>query len=65
MMAIGPVIENGFYYDIEMDYRLNDDDLKKIQDEMQKIIKEDIVIERIVLSKEEALRYFGKNNRNL
>ena len=37
--GIGPAIENGFYYDIEMEYHLNDDDLKKIEDEMLKIIE--------------------------
>ena len=39
-LAIGPAIENGFYYDFDMEVPLNNDDLKKIEDEMKKIVKE-------------------------
>lgn len=63
--GIGPVINNGFYYDIEMDYKLTDADLKNIEKEMKKIIKENLPIERKVLSRDEALTYFGESNQDL
>ena len=55
-LAIGPAIENGFYYDFDMDESLNNDDLKKIEDEMKKIIKERIVLERFELPRAEAIK---------
>ncbi len=63
--GIGPVIEHGFYYDIEMDYKLTDADLKKIQDEMKKIFKENLPIERTVMTREKALEFFQAKNQNL
>ena len=56
--GIGPVIEDGFYYDMEIPATLSPEDLKKIELEMKKIIKEDIKIERKEVSREEALRIF-------
>jgi threonyl-tRNA synthetase len=61
--GIGPVVENGFYYDIEMDYKLTDEDLKKIEKEMKKIVKENLPIERKVLSRQEALAFLKSRNR--
>ncbi|NLJ39216.1 MAG: threonine--tRNA ligase [Candidatus Atribacteria bacterium] len=58
-LAIGPAIEEGFYYDFDIDHTLNEEDLKKIEEEMQKIIQENLSIERKVLSKEEARRLFS------
>lgn len=55
-LAIGPVIENGFYYDIEFKTPINKEDLPKIEAEMQKIIKGDLPIERFTLPKKEALK---------
>ena len=55
-LAIGPVIENGFYYDIDFKTPINKDDLPKIEAEMNKIIKGDLPIERFVLSKKDALK---------
>ncbi len=55
-LAIGPVIENGFYYDIEFKTPIGKDDLSKIEAEMQKIIKSDFVVERFTLEKKEALK---------
>lgn len=55
--AIGPVIENGFYYDFA-DHTFTPEDFPKIEAEMKKIIKEDLPIERQVLSREEALEFF-------
>jgi len=55
-LGIGPSIENGFYYDFDLDYPLSPDDFEKIEAEMKKIIKEDIKLERIIVSKEEAIQ---------
>ena len=55
-LAIGPTIENGFYYDIEFKTPISRDDLAKIEKEMQAIIKSDLPIERIVYSKKDALK---------
>ena len=54
-LAIGPIIEDGFYYDIDMEKGLNPDDLEEIEAEMKKIIDEDMEIERKEIQKEEAL----------
>lgn len=55
--AIGPVIENGFYYDFA-DHEFEPEDLPKIEAEMKRIIKENLPLERKVLSREEAIRFF-------
>ena len=53
--AIGPSIHDGFYYDFDVEKPFTDEDKAKIEDEIKKIIKEDIKIERFSLSKKEAL----------
>ena len=58
-LAIGPAIENGFYYDIDMDKRLTDADLKDIEKEMQKIVKENLKLERKEVSRQDALDMFA------
>src|SRR5690606_9776340 len=55
-LAIGPAIEDGFYYDFDLEERLSQEDFDRIEEEMRKIIKEDLPITRKVLDKEEALR---------
>jgi threonyl-tRNA synthetase len=50
-LAIGPTVENGFYYDIEFKTPITQDDIVKIEKEMQSIIKSDFPIERLVYSK--------------
>ena len=55
-ITIGPSIENGFYYDFDIENPLNNDDLAKIEEEMNNIIKEDLNIERMELSREEAIK---------
>ena len=55
-LAIGPAIDNGFYYDIDLDYKLTEDDLKKIEKEMKKIMKAGLPLERFELPREEALK---------
>ncbi len=57
-LAIGPTIENGFYYDIEFKTPITQQDLPKIEKEMADIIKADFPIERIVYSKKDALKVF-------
>ena len=53
--AIGPSIDDGFYYDFDVEKPFTDEDKEKIEEEMKKIIKEDIKIERFSLPKKEAL----------
>ena len=53
--AIGPSIENGFYYDFDVEKPFTDEDKANIESEMKKIIKENLAIERFSLSKQEAL----------
>ena len=55
-LAIGPSIENGFYYDIDIDGTFSPEDLENIEKEMDKICKENLPIERFTLSREEALK---------
>ena len=55
-LAIGPTIENGFYYDIEFKTPITREDMAKIEKEMQSIIKSDLPIERFVYSKKDALK---------
>ena len=57
-LAIGPTVENGFYYDIEFKTPISQDDLVKIEKEMQNIIKSDLPIERLVYSKKDAVKIF-------
>ena len=56
--AIGPAIENGFYYDFDTDHRFTPEDLEKIEDEMKKIVKEGHILERSTMPRDEALEYF-------
>lgn len=55
-LAIGPAIENGFYYDFDTDKHFTQEDFDKIEAEMKKIVKEKLAIERFDLSREEALK---------
>lgn len=54
-LAIGPAIENGFYYDFDIEKPFSEEDLLKIEEEMKKIIKENYEIERFVLPRKDAL----------
>ncbi len=60
LLTIGPVVENGFYYDIDMP-PISEDDFEKIEAEMGRIVKAKKPFERIVVSKEAALEMFGDN----
>ena len=55
-LAIGPAIDGGFYYDFDTDYRFSESDFEKIEEEMKKIIKEDLEITRFELSRDEAIK---------
>ncbi|GLH64679.1 threonine--tRNA ligase [Parageobacillus sp. G301] len=57
-LGVGPVIENGFYYDIDMEESLTPEDLPKIEQEMRKIVKENLEIVRKEVSREEAIRLY-------
>jgi len=57
-LGIGPVIEDGFYYDIDMEQSITPEDLVRIEGEMEKIVKEDLPIVRRIVSREEALRIY-------
>ena len=61
LFTIGPAVENGFYYDIDCDVTFTPEILEKIEDEMRKIIKEDLPIERFVLNREDALVKMSSN----
>jgi threonyl-tRNA synthetase len=56
-LTIGPAIDNGFYYDFDVDEPFTVDDFSKIEEEMNKIIKEDLKLERFVLPREEAIKF--------
>ena len=58
-LTIGPAIEEGFYYDFDLPHPLNEEDLKKIEEEMQHIIRENLPMQRQILSKEEAKKLFS------
>lgn len=63
-LAIGPAIDTGFYYDIDLDYRLSENDLVKIEEEMKKIIKENLKIESFKLSRDEAINFMKSKNED-
>lgn len=63
-LAIGPTIENGFYYDFDMESTLTVEDLKKIEKEMNNIVKENLKFERIEVSRDEALKVMEEREEN-
>jgi threonyl-tRNA synthetase len=63
-LGIGPAIANGYYYDIDTPHPFVPEDLEKIQAEMEKIVKEDLPIERFELSRSEALEFFKKQGED-
>ncbi|MGG8384074.1 threonine--tRNA ligase [Bacillus sp. R-CC1] len=64
-LGVGPVIENGFYYDMDLPSSVNIEDLRRIEKEMKKIINENIKIERVEVSREEAVKLFQEMNDRL
>lgn len=63
-LAIGPAIDNGFYYDFDADFAITPDMLAEIEKEMEKIIKEDYELERFVLSREEAIKLMKEKSED-
>ncbi len=63
-LAIGPAIDNGFYYDFDMEHKLNDQDLLKIQKEMKKVIQANYKLERFELPREEAIKYMADRDED-
>ena len=61
-MAIGPTIENGFYYDIDLDISLNDKDLEAIEKKMKELASTDYSVIREVVNKDRALKAFKERN---
>ena len=61
-LAIGPSIENGFYYDVDRETPFVAEDLEKIEKEMKKIVKEALPIERFTKTREEAIAYFKEKD---
>lgn len=64
-LGIGPVIENGFYYDIDMSKKLTDEDLKAIEDKMKEIIKRNLPVVRHEVSRAEAMKLFADRGQVL
>ena len=63
-LAIGPAIKDGFYYDVDLDHKITDDDLKKIQKEMKKIIKANYPLEKSILSRDKALELMQQKSED-
>ena len=61
-VTIGPSIENGFYYDFDVEKPFSEEDLRAIEEEMKKIIKEDLEIERFELPRDEAIKFLEEKN---
>ena len=63
-LAIGPAIDKGFYYDIDMEHTLTPEDLGKIEKEMSRIVKENLPITKSVMSRQEAIEFFKAKNED-
>lgn len=63
-LAIGPAIQNGFYYDFDINRNFLPEDLQKIEKEMEKIIKEDTPLERFTLPRDEAMKFMEEKGES-
>lgn len=63
-LGVGPVIEHGFYYDIDTTRKISEEDFSAIEKMMKQIIKEKISIDKKVFTREEALQYFGEKSEH-
>jgi len=61
-LAIGPAVDDGFYYDLDTDEKFTPDDLVKIEAEMKKIVKEDIELSRFTMTREDAIKFFKEKD---
>ena len=64
-LGIGPTIENGFYYDIDMNLKLTDENLKQIEDKMKEITKRNLPVVRHEVTRDEALKLFAERGQTL
>ena len=62
--AIGPSTETGFYYDLDLEHRFVEEDFKAIEDKMKEIAKKALPVERIEISREDALKYFKEKGQD-
>ena len=62
-LAIGPAIDNGFYYDFDLKHRFTDEDFPAIEKEMKKIAEEDLKLERFELPREEAIAFMEEKGK--
>ena len=63
--GVGPAIESGFFYDVNLQHRLTFDDLEKIEHEMNQIVKQNFKIEREVVSCDEAIKFMKSINQQI
>ena len=63
-LAIGPAIDKGFYYDIDMEHTLTPEDLGKIEKEMSRIVKENLPITKSFMPRQEAIEFFKSKNED-
>ncbi len=63
-LAIGPAIDNGFYYDFDTEHKFVPEDLERIEAEMNKIVKEDLKLERFEMPREEAIEFMAQLGEN-
>lgn len=61
-LAIGPAVDNGFYYDFDLEHRFTDEDLAALEKEMKKITKQNIPLERFELPREEAIKFMEEKD---
>ncbi len=59
-VAIGPAIDDGFYYDFDLEHKFTDEDLEKIEEEMKKIVKEGYDVEKSEMNIDEAISFFDE-----
>ena len=55
-LAGGPAVDNGFYYDVELDHRISTEDFERIEEEMKKVVKENQVFQKEVISRADAIQ---------
>ncbi|UCE42123.1 MAG: threonine--tRNA ligase [Candidatus Aminicenantes bacterium] len=63
--GVGPAVENGFYYDFLRDLPFTPEDLEAIEKKMREIVQRDVPIERVILSKDDALKLFKEQGQDL
>ena len=62
--AIGPAIENGFYYDFEFSFQFSEENLREVEEEMRKIVKESLSLQVFEKSREDAISYMEKRGED-